>query len=84
MRGKGLSQSMECGDRIHNVILKDFLSAENYQILALAYEAWEQYIQNTISVEQKVFYTGSYYKNEDEMPIGGVGSRKFTQKNMMS
>lgn len=52
-------------------ILKDFLSAEDYQTLSSAYEAWEQYIQNTISVEQKVFYIGSYYKNEDEMPIGG-------------
>lgn len=38
-----------------------FLSAEDYQTLSSAYEAWEQYIQNIISVEQKVFCIGSRF-----------------------
>ncbi len=52
-------------------ILEGFLSEEDYQLLVLAYEAWQQYLQNTISVEQNLFYIGSPYKNQKEDIIGG-------------
>lgn len=39
-------------------ILKEFLSEEDYQSLILAYKAWEKYLQNTVAVEQKLFYVG--------------------------
>lgn len=51
-------------------ILEGFLSEEDYQSLVLAYEAWQQYLQNTISVEQNLFYIGSSYKNENGDIIG--------------
>lgn len=51
-------------------ILQGFLSQEDYQSLVLAYEAWQQYLQNTILVEQNLFYIGSSYKNEKGDIIG--------------
>lgn len=51
-------------------ILEEFLSEEDYQSMISAYEAWRQYLQNTISVEQNMFYIGSPYKNENGTTIG--------------
>lgn len=51
-------------------ILEEFLSEEDYLSMVSAYEAWQQYLQNTVSVEQNLFYIGSPYKNEKGDIIG--------------
>lgn len=51
-------------------ILEGYLSREDYQSLSLAYEGWKQYRENTILVEQKIFYVGGDYLDNEGTIIG--------------
>lgn len=42
-------------------VLKEYLTAEDYKTLERAYEGWKQYMENTMSVEQNMFYAGMSY-----------------------
>lgn len=64
-----LSNAKEYSDAWENEIkntleiLKEFLAQEDYLYLQEAYEGWQQYMNNMMSTEIKLFYIGSEYKN---------------------
>lgn len=45
--------------------LENYLTEEDYLSMQLAYAGWKQYMQNTILVEQGIFYIGSAYQRAD-------------------
>lgn len=46
----------------HSLInLKEYLLEDDYKKLCLASDGWKKYIENTLEVEQSLFYVGSHY-----------------------
>lgn len=50
------------------LVLEEYLTEEDYEMICSSYEGWKQYLENSFSVEQSIFYTFSKY---DGYPLAG-------------
>ena len=70
-------------DEIDNsmIVLKDYLSEEDYLLLESSYTGWKQYVESTMDIEQSIFYIGSDYMENSLFAGAGLTYPRVMEVN---